>query len=111
MSDCLFCKIVNKEIPAEIVYQDDLVLAFNDISPQAKIHLLLIPKAHYKNILDMPSDLLSHMFSVIKKIVKEKKIEESGFRIVANTNSDGGQTVFHFHIHILAAQKLSEKMA
>lgn len=110
MKDCLFCKIVNKEIPADIIYEDEKVLAFNDIAPQSKIHFLIIPKEHYKNILDIPTDLFLHMLSVLKNIVKEKNIEESGFRVVTNTNSDGGQTVFHFHIHLMAGQKLSEKM-
>jgi len=107
--NCIFCRIVNKEIPAEIVYEDELVLAFKDIAPQAPIHILIIPKKHYSTLLDMADDekeLIGHIFVIAKKIAKQKDIDGKGFRIVTNCNSDGGQTVFHVHFHLLAGRKM-----
>ena len=109
--DCLFCKILNKDIPADIIYEDDKLIAFNDINPQAKIHFLVISKTHYTNILDAPKEIISHIYEVINKIVKDKGISKSGFRVVTNINNDGGQTVFHLHFHVIGGQKLSDKMA
>lgn len=107
--NCIFCKIVNKEIPSQIVYEDELVLAFEDIAPQAPIHILIIPKKHYSTLLEIDNDekeLIGHIFVVAKKIAKQKGVDEKGFRIVINCNSDGGQTVFHIHFHLLAGRKM-----
>jgi len=107
--NCIFCKIVNKEIPARIVYEDELVLAFEDIAPQAPIHILIIPKKHYSTLLDLDNDekeLIGHIFVIAKKIAKQKGIDEKGFRIVVNCNRDGGQTVFHIHFHLLAGRQM-----
>ena len=105
MSDTIFSKIINREIPAEIVYEDDLSLAFNDISPQAPTHILVIPKKPIAKLSDSNEDdqnLLGHLLFVAKKITEENNIEH--YRLVINNGSDAGQTVFHIHIHILAGR-------
>lgn len=107
--DCVFCRIVKREIPSKILYEDDLVLAFEDIDPQSPIHILVIPKKHYSTILHMnenDKELIGHIFMVIKKIAKQKGFDEKGFRVVMNCNSHGGQTVFHIHFHILAGRQM-----
>jgi len=109
VSDCLFCKIANKEIPAQVVYEDDQVLAFNDIDPQAPTHILIIPKKHISDIVsleevDLP--LVGHMFKVMKKIAEEKGIDQDGYRIVANCREKGGQTVGHLHFHLLGGRQM-----
>lgn len=106
---CIFCKIVKREIPSKIVYEDDQVLAFEDIAPQAPIHILVIPKKHYSTIIDMnenDKELIGHIFMVIKQIAKEKSVDERGFRIVINCNSQAGQTVYHVHFHLLAGRQM-----
>ena len=104
--DCIFCKIVSGEIPSKIVYEDDNVLAFNDIDPQAPVHIVVIPKKHFANILELnDSTILNAIFDSIRKIADEQKMEK-GFRIVCNSGSDGGQTVDHLHFHILAGRNL-----
>jgi histidine triad (HIT) family protein len=105
--DCIFCKIAAKEIPVEIVYEDEYVLAFPDINPAAPVHVLVIPKTHIDNILtaqpeDMPS--IAHVMAVIPKIAAKMGIAEDGFRIVVNTRDNGGQTVYHMHWHILGGR-------
>lgn len=110
MSDCIFCKIVNKEIPSTVVYEDDQVLAFNDINPLAPVHILIIPKKHLATLLDCQEEdkaLLGHINLVAAKIAREKGIAESGFRLVNNCNSDGGQEVYHIHFHLIGGEKLN----
>lgn len=108
MEDCLFCKIIKNEIPSTRVYEDDLVIAFKDLYPQAKEHYLFISKSHTKNINELSenSSELSSIFSAIKKFTQEKKLDEEGFRVVTNLGKNAGQTVFHTHFHILAGEKL-----
>jgi len=109
MSDCLFCKIAEKKIPAKIIYEDDRAVAFEDITPQAPVHTLVIPKKHIATILEVtPEDhgLVGHLFKVAATIAKEKGIAEKGFRLVMNTNADSGQTVFHIHLHILGGRSM-----
>ncbi|MEJ5226608.1 histidine triad nucleotide-binding protein [Thermodesulfovibrio sp.] len=104
---CLFCRIVNGEIPSRKVYEDEHVLAFHDIAPQAPVHILIIPKKHYSTILDInesDKELIGHIFLVAKRIAKEMAFDEKGFRVVVNCNSEGGQTVFHLHFHLLAGR-------
>ncbi len=106
---CLFCKIVAGEIPAKIVYQDQYLLAIEDINPAAPLHLLLIPKKHIVNTLDLlPEDdaLIGHLHRIAAKIATERGVAESGFRIVANTNAAAGQSVFHIHFHLLAGRSM-----
>ena len=106
---CLFCKILDKEIPADIVYQDDELLAFNDISPQAPTHVLIIPKIHIATVNDLTeaqSGIIGKMILCAKTLADEKGIAESGYRLVLNCNAEGGQTVFHIHLHLLGGRQL-----
>ena len=105
MSENIFLKIINKEIPADIVYEDDKVLAFNDISPQAPTHILIVPKKEITKLTDSTSndtELLGHLLFVAKKITDDLKIEN--YRVVINNGSEAGQTVFHLHLHVLAGR-------
>lgn len=107
MEECIFCKIVNDEIPSNKVYEDDKVLAFNDINPLAPIHILVIPKKHYNSFMETDDDeLMTHINHVIKNIAIEKGLDEKGFRIVTNIGKDGGQAVKHLHYHIMGGTKL-----
>ena len=110
MSECLFCRIVRKEIPASIVYEDERLVAFNDINPQAPLHALVIPKQHIAslNVLLPEHDaLVGEMVRRAAAIAREKGYSERGFRTVLNTNADAGQTVFHIHLHLLAGRGLT----
>lgn len=108
--DCIFCSIIRQEIPAKIHYQDDLVLVFDDINPQAPVHKLIIPKQHIARISDLTAGehpIIGHMFTTAAKLADELGIAESGYRVVSNCNADGGQTVFHIHMHLLGGRKLT----
>ena len=107
--DCLFCKIVQKEIPAKVIYEDEQVLAFHDISPQAPIHILIIPKKHITTLNDMSQDDGSLIGSVVyraKELASEFGIDDNGYRLVLNCNGDGGQSVFHIHCHLLGGRTM-----
>ena len=107
---CIFCKIINGEIPSTKVYEDDKVVAFNDINPVAPMHVLVIPKKHYESILEIDDnnmDIIGHIHKVIKQIVTEKGYDKTGFRIINNCGDDGCQEVKHIHFHILAGKKLN----
>ena len=109
MDDCIFCKIANKEIPSTIVYEDDMVIAFNDLNPVAPVHILVVPKKHMTDILNVEKEDMKYIEAVveaIQKITKEKGIADSGFRVVNNCGEDGGQTVKHIHFHIIGGEKL-----
>ena len=107
----IFQKIIDREIPAKIVYEDELCLAFHDVSPQAPIHILLIPKKPICSLADIDEnadkELLGHLMAKVSFVAKEQGIAEQGFRTVINTNEYGGQTVYHLHIHILGGRDLS----
>ena len=108
--NCIFCKIVNGEIPSSKVYEDESVLAFNDINPAAPVHILVIPKKHIESavaLTDEDDELIAHIFRVIRLIAKEQGLD-NGFRLVSNIGEDGGQTVKHLHFHILGKKKFSE---
>ncbi len=108
MGDCIFCKIANKEINSEIVYENENIVAFKDINPEAKIHILIVPKKHYETILDVNDDeVIKDIFKTVKEIAAQYDIDEKGFRIINNCKEDGGQTVMHVHFHMLAGEKLS----
>ena len=112
MEDCLFCKIINGEIPSEKVYEDDEILAFKDIHPKAPVHILVIPKKHISSAMEIEEQdeaLIGKMFTVIKKLAKEFGLE-NGYRIVNNCGSDGGQEVMHLHFHVLAGAKFGDKI-
>ena len=114
MEDCLFCKIINGEIPSEKVYEDEEILAFKDINPVAPVHILVIPKKHISSLNEIePEDqmLIGKIFTVIKKIAKEQGFAENGYRVIANCGEDGGQEVKHLHFHILGGKKLGTKIA
>jgi len=105
----IFNKIINKEMEADIIYEDDQSLAFKDINAQAPIHFLIIPKKEIPSINEITEKdkkIIGHLFLVAKKIAKKFNINESGYRIVCNCNKDAGQTVFHIHFHLLAGRKL-----
>ena len=111
--DCLFCKIINGDIPSTKVYEDELVYAFRDIAPQAPTHILVIPKAHIDSvngITEENSTVVAHIFEVIPKIAAEEGLT-GGYRVVSNCGADAGQTVFHLHFHILGGRKLALEMA
>ena len=104
---CLFCRIVAKEIPAKAVYEDDDVFAFEDVSPQAPVHILVIPKKHISTSLeikDEDNELIGRMYQAANRIAKERGVAEQGFRLVMNCNAEAGQTVFHIHLHLLAGR-------
>lgn len=106
MSVCLFCRIVKKEIPVSFVYENEHVIALNDIHPQAKTHILFIHKDHTKNINEQNSKQLGEVFAAIKEFTSKNDLEKTGFRIVTNCGPNGGQTVFHTHFHILGGEQL-----
>lgn len=108
--DCLFCKIIAGEIPGAKVYEDEWVYAFSDISPQAPVHILIVPKKHMSNILECDSETAAALAEAIRIIAKQEGIEQSGFRVISNCGHDGAQSVNHLHIHLLGGKKLSEKM-
>ncbi len=106
--DCIFCKIINGELPSKKIYEDDVVYVFEDIAPAAPIHYLMIPKEHIssaKEITPENSHIIAHIYEVVAKLAKDLKLED-GFRIVNNCGEMAGQTVFHIHFHLLAGRKL-----
>ena len=109
MADCLFCKIVNREIPASIVYEDDRILVFNDINPQAPTHVLVVPKRHIESLNELaPGDdaIVGEVVRRAAAIAKDRGISAGGYRTVFNTNRDAGQTVFHIHLHLLGGRTM-----
>jgi histidine triad (HIT) family protein len=109
MADCLFCRIIKREIPASIVYEDDRMLAFNDINPQAPTHVLVVPKRHIESLNELASGDDAIVGEVVRRaaaIAKERGISAGGFRTVFNTNRDAGQTVFHIHLHLLGGRAM-----
>lgn len=109
MEDCAFCRIVEKKIPAKILYEDELALAFEDIYPQAPVHVLIVPKKHLATVMDLSEEdnaLMGHLFQVAKKMARDKGTDENGFRIILNCNRDGGQVVYHLHMHILGGKRI-----
>ncbi|MBN1230916.1 MAG: histidine triad nucleotide-binding protein [Anaerolineales bacterium] len=110
MSDCIFCKIIAGEIPSEMVYEDDLIVAFRDINPAAPVHVLIVPREHIQDNNayreEMHGVQLTRMFTVVQKVTQQEGIAESGYRLVFNTGPDSGQLVPHLHLHVLGGQKL-----
>lgn len=110
MTDCLFCKMVNGEIPPDIVYEDDEVLAFNDINPQAPTHVLIIPKKHIATLNDASDEdtqVLGRLNIVAAQLAKKLGFAEDGYRVVMNCNADGGQAVYHIHLHLLGGRSMA----
>ncbi len=103
---CLFCKIINKEIPANIILENDEFIAFHDINPKAPVHILAIPKIHVDSFNELNPSLMANMTTFIQDIAKEVKIDKSGYRVITNIGENGGQEVKHLHFHILGGAKL-----
>jgi len=113
MNDCIFCKIIKKEIPSSIVYEDSQILAFRDINPVAPVHILVIPKKHISSLIDLKEDdelIIGKIYTVINKIAEQEDIDKKGFRVIVNCGEDGGQEVKHLHFHILGGKKLGTKI-
>ncbi|MEJ8545163.1 histidine triad nucleotide-binding protein [Brevibacillus borstelensis] len=111
--DCIFCKIVQGELPAKKVYEDEHVVAFHDINPIAPVHVLAIPKKHITSLLDIqPEDkeLIGHLHLSLQKVAEETGVKESGFRVITNTGQHGQQTVFHIHYHLIGGRQLEWNM-
>ena len=111
--DCIFCAIINGDIPSKVAYEDSLCYAFHDINPQAAVHCLVVPKKHIASVNEINeenSGVIAHIFEVIPKIAKSLGLE-GGYRVVSNIGEDGCQSVKHLHFHILGGEKLSENMA
>lgn len=113
MDDCIFCKIIKGEIPSEKVYEDDDILAFKDIQPATPIHVLVIPKKHIANLMEVSnedSELMGKIVVVMQKIAKQLGVDEKGFRIISNCGPDSGQEVMHLHFHLLAGRTMGPKI-
>ena len=114
MEDCIFCKIIKKEIPSNIVYESDEIIAFRDVNPVAPVHILVIPKKHISSLVNLnleDEQLVGKIFTVINRIAKEEGVDKTGFRVVINCGEDGGQEVKHLHFHIIGGKKLGVKIS
>ncbi|MFL0247418.1 histidine triad nucleotide-binding protein [Candidatus Clostridium stratigraminis] len=110
MDNCIFCSIIAGKIPSEKVFEDEKVLAFKDINPEAPVHIIIIPKKHINSINDLEyndSELIGHIYNVAKEIAADLKINESGYRVVTNCGKDAGQSVSHLHFHLLGGRSLT----
>ena len=110
---CVFCKIVSKEVKAEIVYRDEQVTAFRDIHPVAPTHILIVPNKHIESVgtLEVEEEpLMGHLFTVARKLANEEGISKGGYRLITNTGTDGGQTVYHLHVHLIGGQRMRYPM-
>lgn len=111
MENCIFCMIAGHELEARVVYEDDAVLAFDDITPQAPVHTLVIPKTHYDNLGDdVPAEVIAALFSVVPKIAALKGVDQSGYRVIVNNGRDASQSVAHLHVHIMGGGAMSHGM-
>lgn len=113
MEECIFCKIIKGEIPSEKVYEDEDILAFKDIQPAAPIHILIIPKKHITNLMEVSNEeneLMGKIVIAIQKIAKQLGVDEKGFRIISNCGPDSGQEVMHLHFHLLAGRTMGPKI-
>lgn len=111
MEACIFCMIVRGEIPSQRVYEDDWVIAFDDITPQAPVHTLVVPKEHHEHMGDAVGlELMGRIFSAVPEVARIKGVDESGYRLVVNNGPDAGQTVGHLHLHIMGGKKMSHGM-
>ncbi|MCA1959531.1 MAG: histidine triad nucleotide-binding protein [Desulfomonile sp.] len=110
--ECVFCKIVQGIMPATRVYEDDLVVAFEDANPAAPIHILIVPRAHYSTLNDIPDDdpLLAHLLTVARRVAEQNGIAQSGYRVLINVNRGGGQVVFHLHVHLVGGRSFGQRV-
>jgi histidine triad (HIT) family protein len=112
-NSCLFCKILSKEAKAELVYSDEQVTAFRDLHPVAPTHILIVPNKHIESVgtLEVEDEqLMGHLFTVARKLAEEAGISKGGYRLITNTGADGGQTVFHLHVHLIGGQRMRYPM-
>lgn len=113
MKDCIFCKIVSGEIPSKKVYESENVLAFDDIQPVAPAHVVIVPKRHIAGLMDVnkdESDVFSDLFTAVQEVARLKGIAETGFRTVINTNKEGGQVIFHLHVHVFGGRQIKMEL-
>jgi histidine triad (HIT) family protein len=111
VDDCIFCKIGRGDIPTNVVYEDRDVIAFDDVSPQAPVHTLVIPKAHYRNLSDeVPADVLAAVFSAVREVAAIKGVADGGYRVIVNNGPDSNQTVPHLHVHVLGGRHMTHGM-
>ncbi len=111
MEDCIFCKIARAEVPAAIVLENEYVVAFDDISPQAPVHTLIIPRSHHTDFADCVSqEMMAALFAAVPAVAEAKGVAESGYRVIVNIGHDGGQTVPHLHLHVLGGKHMSHGM-
>ncbi|MDD5475428.1 MAG: histidine triad nucleotide-binding protein [Syntrophales bacterium] len=111
MAECIFCKIVAGEIPCTKVYEDEKILAFEDIQPLAPVHIIVVPKRHVSTIMDIEDaegDMPAELFNAVRQVARITGVDEPGFRVVINSNRDGGQIIFHLHVHVIGGRKLSD---
>lgn len=109
MSDCIFCKVAARKVPSKIVYEDESAIAFEDMNPQAPVHVLVIPRKHIPTILDIgkaDNPVIGHLFQIANRIAVDRGIADRGFRLVLNTNSEAGQSVYHIHLHLLGGRHM-----
>jgi histidine triad (HIT) family protein len=114
MEGCIFCKIVAGRIPSSKVYEDDNVMAFDDIHPMAPVHVIVIPKQHIPTFLDVgagETQIMNQLTKAIQEVARIKNMDKKGFRVVVNCNEEGGQVIFHLHIHVLGGTKLKDELA
>ncbi len=112
--DCIFCRIIRGELSTEFVYQDDRVVAFRDIAPKAPVHILIVPRRHIPSLAHVTSDdegVLGHMMVVARQVAEQEGVLESGFRTIINTGPDGGQEIYHIHMHLLGGRPLGRMVA
>jgi histidine triad (HIT) family protein len=111
VSECIFCQIANKEMDAAVVYEDDVVMAFDDIMPQAPVHTLIIPKEHYAHMGDaVPDEILVALFAAVPDIAEAKGVADSGYRVIVNNGGDAAQTVGHLHVHVMGGRQMAHGM-
>jgi len=114
MEDCIFCKIVKGDIPCSKVYETENILAFDDINPMAPVHVIVIPKQHIATLMDVQNEdpnVMGEIVSAVQEVARIKGIDEKGFRMTINCNEEGGQIIFHLHVHVLGGKKLCEALA
>ncbi len=113
-AECIFCKIIKRELDADIVYEDDKVIAFKDINPAAPVHILIVPHKHIPTLLDLETDdeaLIGYMHTVANQVARDFKLDKKGYRVVINCGADAGQIVFHLHLHLLGGRPLLQTIA
>ncbi len=111
MKECIFCRIIRGEIPANIVYESKEALAFDDVNPMAPVHVVVVPKTHVATLMDVSDGgMMKGLTAAVQEVAKIKGIDRKGFRTVINCNEDGGQVIFHLHVHILGGRKLTDDM-